>query len=409
MHKHNVSIVFGLLLIFVSFATDAKETLVLPDTITSPVQAGDVTGLERIGAYSKLSEKLIVWWNGMSKRLPVKNGITMYRVKYLTAGENGDLVEVSGLLSVPRDLRATSVISWQHGTAFKHQDAPSTPSPDEGVMASILFAGNASILLAPDYIGLGESSLPHPYYYLPTTVSSTRDLILASQAIFKASKIDYPNKLFLAGFSQGGHNTMATTRELEKAPLADITLVASASIAGPIDLDGFSFDNVLLGESQHSSTYIAYMLSTFARIYSHNLSDVLRSPYAELIPDLFDTKLSDPGIATRLPRDPKHLFREDYLDKLEQGNRGWPGLRMAENDLDNWVPKTSLRLYYGSKDVDVSPREAIAKAAYWQQAGAQVQAVDVGALDHNNSALEAALLIRKWFADLDQEAVYPKP
>lgn len=390
-----------LLAILFSRSAESSELLVLPDQENIVLQAGDPVSVERVGGYPKILVKLIVWWNGMSKKLPVGNGVTLYRVNYLTTGEKGGLVEVSGLLSVPNGVRAKSVISWQHGTALKHQDAPSAPSPDEGVLVSIAFAGNSNILLAPDYIGLGISRLPHPYYFLPTTVGSTRDLISASRVILKASNIDYPNRLFLAGFSQGGHNTMATTRDLEQDPLTDLTLVASASIAGPIDLDGFAFSNVLRGESKSSSMYITYMLGSFARIYSHDLTEVFKPVYATLIPNLFNGELNSSDIARSLPRDPKLLFNEDYLQAHEQGNLGWPGRRMAENDLDAWMPKTPLRLYYGTSDVDVSHTEAVNRAKIWQQAGANVQAINVGHLDHNESAVESALRIQKWFASFE--------
>jgi len=56
-----------------------------------------------------------------------------------------------------------------------------------------------------------------------------------------------------------------------------------------------------------------------------------------------------------------------------------------------------MRLYYGSRDVDVSPREAIVEAERLTQRGGNVTAIDVGAYDHNESILAAVPSVVAWF------------
>jgi len=395
-----LALLLSLLVVASPVSALSKQRLSLPAIDNLQPTAGDPLAIEKIGGYSKLTAKFLVWWAGMSKKLPVKNGLDMYRVTYLTSGERGGLVEVSGLLTIPRVASAKSVISWQHGTSLRREDAPSKPTADEGVLASIIFAGDGSVLLAPDYIGFGKSELPHPYYHLPTSVASTRDLLLASKAILEASGFEFPARLFLAGFSQGGYCTMATTRNLEQSPIPGINLIASASVAGPIDLDGFTFNNSLKGEAESASMYLAYIFNTYARIYLRNLADVFREPYDHLVPQLFDGVTSGEAIAAQLPRDPNDMFREDFLENYKRGDQGWPRLRLSENDLDGWLPKTPLRLYFGRADLDVSPEEAIAQASKWRKAGVDAVAIDVGNFDHNESIIEAAPALRDWFAEL---------
>lgn len=377
-----------------------KQDFLLPAATSKVLQAGDPLSIEHIDGYAKTTAKLLVWWTGMSEKIPISSGVDMYRIVYLTESEVGELIEVSGLLGVPRGhLPPKSVVSWQHGTAFKHSDAPSTPTPDQGVLVSLLFAGDGSILLAPDYIGFGHSRLPQTYYYLPTTIGSTRDLIMAAKAIFLASELDFPDSLFLAGHSQGGHATMAIARDLELSPIAGLNLLAAASNAGPIDLDGFSLENTLKGEARSASTYMALMLNSMARIYAEDMSAVFRAPYDTLIPEMLngDLNLSGAEVAAKLPDDPKKMFLDEFLDNYQLGRRGWVGSRLDENDLDNWQPQTPLRMYYGSKDIDVSPYEAASWAVKWKANGLDVQAIDVGDFDHNQSVVEAAPLLRLWF------------
>lgn len=392
--------VIGILIMAALWAVSPRGAkLTLPPQTARLATAGTPVSIENLGGYSRTLAKLIVWWAGFSAKVPVANGFDMYRITYLTHGEQGDLVKASGLLSLPRGVDPQTIVSWQHGTTTLRDNAPSKPTPDESVLISIVFASNGALLLAPDYIGLGQSELPHPYYYLPATVGSTRDLIVAAGEILAASQIARPGDLFLAGFSQGGHATMAAARDIEQAPLPDTRLVAAASIAGPIDLDGFSLENTLKGESESASMYLAWIFATYARIYAEDMSAVFRAPYDLTIPQLFDGKTDGRDIAAQLPRDPRAMLSDDYLLRLDHGDKGWPGRRMSENDLDGWRPQTPLRLYSGANDIDVSPREAAERAALWAREGADVQAISVGALDHNGSVVAAVPLVRQWFAE----------
>jgi len=400
MHKF----ITGLSLLFlVGLFTAANGGTVkwsLPVINKATVQrAGDPVSIEKIGGYSKIAAKLVVWWAGMSEKIPIDNGIDLYRITYLTVDDQQMLVDVSGLLSVPRTSTTENVISWQHGTALNRQQAPSTPTPDEGVLVSLAFSGSGAILLAPDYIGFGVSKNPHPYYHLPTTVGATRDLLKAAKILFMASGRKFPGNLFLAGFSQGGHATMAITRELERAPITDLKLIAAASIAGPIDLAGFSFLNSLEGKAESASMYLAYILNSYARIYSHNISDVFREPYDRLIPLLFDGETAGKDVMAQLPRNPKSMLKEAFMSEYPGGKTGWVGQRLSENALVNWIPKTPLRLYFGTNDVDVSHTEALTWSQHWQNEGAPALAVNVGPKDHNESVIEAAPRIRDWFAE----------
>ena len=75
---------------------------------------------------------------------------------------------------------------------------------------------------------------------------------------------------------------------------------------------------------------------------------------------------------------------------------------LAANSVHDWVPRSPLRLYYGTNDQDVSPREAIETAWRMSALGAPVEAVCVGALEHEESALSALGPIRTWFDDLSR-------
>jgi dienelactone hydrolase len=108
-------------------------------------------------------------------------------------------------------------VSWQHGTTTQRSEVPSKPTPDEGVVASLVFAGHGYLLAAPDYLGLGTSEGRHPYYHAESTAASVVDLLRAARRLAEARDLAWPEPLFLTGFSQGGHASIAALRELEAA------------------------------------------------------------------------------------------------------------------------------------------------------------------------------------------------
>jgi pimeloyl-ACP methyl ester carboxylesterase len=309
-------------------------------------------------------------------------------------------VVASGLVALPRTQALRGVVSWQHGTTTERSEVPSKPTPDEGVVASVAFAGNGYLLAAPDYLGLGRSPGRHPYYHTESTAASVVDLLRAARRLAAAAGFAWPGNLFLTGFSQGGHATVAALRELETADEPGLRVTAAAPIAGPFDLSGLSVPRALEGEAPSSSLYLAYLLSAYARVYAEPLGSSLRPRYVPVVDGLFDGHHGGEAIRDALPRDPRAMFQPAFLEAFEQRRPNWLARRLRENDLVDFTPRAPVRLYYGEHDVDVSPEEARAQARRWAERGADARAVDVGPFDHDASVLEAAPLVRQWFDEL---------
>jgi pimeloyl-ACP methyl ester carboxylesterase len=175
---------------------------------------------------------------------------------------------------------------------------------------------------------------------------------------------------------------------------------ASAPLAGPFDLSGLSFPFALEGKARAASMYLAYITSSYARIYGEALTSVMREPYAGRLPGLFDGTHPEEEVIAALPAQPRAMFRGDFLEDYDSGRDTWLLRRLAENSLYDWRPRAPIRLYYGSRDVDVSPEEARRQAERLGVRGSEVRAVDVGALDHNESVIAAVPMLRAWFDSL---------
>ncbi len=367
-------------------------------------ERGSVASVEAAGGYPGWVLRALIWSQGLAAVVPTQYGVSLYRVEYWTPAPDGRLVRASGLVAFPRDGALRGVVSFQHGTASEREAAPSTPDPNNGVVAAAVFAGHGYLLVAPDYIGLGTSTEPQPYYHAASTASSVVDLLRASRAVAAAAGFAWPDALFLAGFSQGGHATLAAQRALEAEPDPCLPLRATASLAGPIDLAGVEFPAALEGRSRFASLYLAWIADSYARIYAMPLDSVIREPIASRLATLFDGEHDGDAIVAALPAQPREMFTAAFLADVDAGRPTWFVARLAENGLLDWTPRAPIRLYYGDDDVDVAPADARAAAAAFTSRGSDVKALSVGALDHEGSVLAAVPLLRTWFDEVAAQA-----
>jgi pimeloyl-ACP methyl ester carboxylesterase len=361
---------------------------------------GMLYSIEPAGGYPSALLRALIWWRGFADLLPTRYGISLYRVRYWTTGADASLTVASGLVAFPRADRLRGVVSFQHGTASARASAPSTPDPSNGVLAAAAFAGRGYLLVAPDYVGLGASTLPHPYLHADSEADAVVDLLRAARDVVAAAGMDWPDALLLTGFSQGGHATLAAQRSLEAAPIDGLTVMAAAPIAGPFDLAAISFPFALEGGSRASSLYLAYMVNAYSNIYGEALASALREPYASTVPNLFDGMHGGDEIEAALPTRPREMFHEEFLNTYEHGQPNWLRERLTENGLYEWSPRAPIRLYFGSLDVDVSPRDADAEARRLSERGGDVTTVSVGAADHERSVLLAVPMLLAWFDEL---------
>ena len=124
------------------------------------------------------------------------------------------------MLSVPKKAQGAKspLLSYQHGTIFTDDKAPSNDSDSiEGIG---VLAGSGYIVSSPDYLGYAEStSILHPYVHADSLASASIDMLRASKAFLASQNVEINNQLFLAGYSEGGYATIALQRELQKIGL----------------------------------------------------------------------------------------------------------------------------------------------------------------------------------------------
>ena len=330
-------------------------------------------------------------------KISITSGIELYRVSYFTKDEENRKTLVSGLLAFPRNKKIKGVVSYQHGTNSERMNAPSKPSEDEGLGIAAVFAGGGYLCLIPDYIGFGVSTEIHTYLHAETTTNAVVDFLKIGSEICIGLTKKETNNLFLIGISQGGHATAAVQREIEKNPVSGLQLIATSSIVGAYNLKEISIPYAIENKSVF---YLGYLANSYCHIYKHPLNSILLAPYDTVVPRIFDGNHTYEQVIARLPKTPESLYRKDILNDFISGNHDWFTDKISENQTFDWKPNALFRMYYGSKDKDVSPQDAINAYSHMKQLGGNVELIGLGELSHTQSAYAAIPKTRVFFDSL---------
>jgi hypothetical protein len=229
-------------------------------------------------------------------------GVYVYDLQFWTVGGAGETTQSSGALMVPTGAAPLCsgprpIVLYAHGTNTDKAlnlanvtDASNT----EGILLAAMFAAQGFIVVAPNYAGYDISTLGyHPFLNAEQQSGEMIDILTAARTALPntlSSATSDSGKLFVTGYSEGGHVAMATQRALEANGAA---LAGAAPMSGPYALEAFG-DAIFLGDVVLGSTEFSPLLTTsyqkaYGNIYS-TPGDVYSATYSS-------------GIETLLPSD----------------------------------------------------------------------------------------------------------
>jgi hypothetical protein len=182
----------------------------------------------------------------------------------------------------------------------------------EGSLVVAMYAAQGFVVVAPNYLGYDKSSLEwHPYLNAEAQAVDMVDGLRAAKAHLAATTGTKPSsKLFVTGYSQGGHVAMATHRALERDYSGEFTVTASAGMSGPYNL--VTMADVVTGPgpiNAGATIFTPLLLTSYQKSY-HNVyataADAYQAPFAATAETLFptDTPLDQLIAAGKLPADP---------------------------------------------------------------------------------------------------------
>jgi len=356
--------------------TTARGNLIYnPPFRSASVTAADFTASLQASASGKQLLALLT----QAAILPVC-GVDFHHIQYTTVGGQGEATSAGGALMVPTGLPAVCtgkrpIVVYAHGTAFTRgynladpNDSTNEAATETGLIAAV-FAAQGYIVVAPNYAGYDTSPLPyHPWLNADQQSKEMIDAVSAARQalgnIPAATTLD-SGKLFVTGYSQGGHVAMATHRAMQAAGM---TVTASAPMSGPYALEAFA-DAILFGHVNLGSTlFFPLLTESFQHAYGNvyqATTDVYSTTYATGI----DTLL--PGSLTSA-----QLFAQGKLPQSALFNSTTPMTGNATLDAELAVPanplfaagfgnpylmNNSIRIAY-ALDVAASPDGALASS-----------------------------------------------
>jgi hypothetical protein len=246
-------------------------------------------------------------------------GVDVQYIQYATVGGAGEKTTSSGALMVPNGSSAQCtgarpIVLYAHGTTISKSynladlTDPTNPAYSEAVLIATFYAAQGYIVVAPNYAGYDSSDLSyHPYL---NADQQSKDMIDALTAAKKGLPTVFQpgtsasSKLFITGYSQGGHVAMATHRAMQAAGMP---VTAAAPMSGPYALSAMN-DLVFLGNVNAGSTIFTPLVTTsfqkaYGNLYS-SPSDIYESAYASGIETLLPGAYSFSSVITsgKLPQ-----------------------------------------------------------------------------------------------------------
>lgn len=328
-----------------------------------------------------------------------------YKVIYNTRNaQDTGMTTASGAVVVPSNVSCPlPILSYQHGTTSLRYSVPSYQGGSEYQVGVIGASASGAVCSMPDYLGLGDSPGFHPYIDSRSEASATIDLLRAVRELKDSLNFNLNDQLFMFGYSQGGHATMAAFKEIETNLSNEFTVTACAPMSGPYNVSGVQAQTIIADTPYATPGYLPYVVmgqqEAYGNIYN-NLSEIFKSPYDTLLPGYFDGTHSMGWINDRLPDTPNVMLDSAYFHnfKNDPNHFGWGMLR--NNDLHNWAPQAPLQMYYCTGDEQVFYQNALIARDTMHALGAtHVGTASFGNLNHSDCA-PACFLFGFSFFDL---------
>ncbi len=261
--------------------------------------------------------------------------VDTFRLTYVTSDSRNQPIVASGLLAVPRKGAgaASPVISYQHPTIFRDAQAPSNnPTASE---PAVVMASMGYVVIAADYVGYGVSKgAPHPYLLAGPMAAAVVDLLDAGSVHVNNVGLPLNGQLFLVGYSQGAHATLAAHRALQaRGDAIAAAVVGSAAGAGPLDV-GATLDE-LLRRVRREVPLLAVLVNPDLLQY---LGSSLRR------------QLRDEMLRRLMPGDSDVVFDGRFIDIFLDNDRAAIN---RESDVHDWRPAQPVRLFHGRDDQTV--------------------------------------------------------
>ena len=339
-----------------------------------------------------------------------------YSITYTTTDAFGQPDTASGLVAIPvaSDDFIFPLGVYNHGTVPDRESVPSRAGERERLVVAAI-ATKGYVMLAPDYIGLGDSRGVHPYVHAATEASAGRDMIIAVKKWLAERELVAVNEqLFITGYSQGGHATAALHRDIATNPTDDgLTVTSATHLSGPYSISDVMANTIFQEGNPTLPGYIAYTYISYNYVYGlyDDLGQAFVEPYLtpirrfaneEINLDQFNGQLDQLLNANNARLEA--IFQDSVRNVLAEGDPTDPiNMALADNDTYDWAPEEPTLIFYCTQDEQVPFRNAILADSVMRANGSEsVTLASGGPLSHGGCIVPAITATVEFWAPLSE-------
>ncbi len=328
----------------------------------------------------------------------VKYGFDVYEVIYNTSWHDGTCVKASGWYFAPKDMQEeAALLVFNHGTQIERERRHKLKG-QQAICAG--YATDGFAVIWPDYLGLGKGEKFHLYQHAESEATASVDMIRAIKELNDEIGFRANDQLFLTGYSQGGHATMATHKYIQDHNFDDIKVTASAPMSGAYDLAGVQGE--VMFEPYSHPGYLPYLLLGYNEVYGlfEDIFSVFKEPYRDNLRPLFNGEHSMGDVNRVMPSIPKDALKDELITQY-LNNPNYPLKKALEaNSNYDWKPEAPMLLCYCEADEQVSYKNTLVAYKAMKENGSEfVKLRHAGKkFTHNKCALFTAVYTG-WFFD----------
>ena len=301
--------------------------------------------------------------------IPIRYEVDLYEILYYSTYPDGSKTKVSGWALVPHYNKAMPLFSYNHGTQLKTKNMK---MPGE-IFFCMWYATDGYVVLMTDYFGLGKGEKMHLYQHAESEAQASLDLIRAFRNMKTQISVELNDQLFVAGYSQGGHAAMATTRMMQEGFPKEFPVTASAPMSGAYDMIGKQKD-VMFKEYKYPF-YLPYLLVSYQEayhFYKGNILEIFNPPYDTVIQKaLYNLDYTTRQFNDLLPKTPKDMLKPEFLQGFISDTSFAFSQVLKKNSTYEWKPNCPMMLFYSEGDEQVNYESSLCAYNCMREKGAK--------------------------------------
>ncbi len=328
---------------------------------------------------------------------PTTKDVNIYNVVYTSTYADGSIVKATGMVFAPIGENLDLPIEiYNQGTQLC-KDRVLNYRGEQAMCLS--YATDGYLVIMPDYIGMAGGDRCHLYMHAKTEAEATIDMLKVVSDSLHLFGVKSVGKIFISGYSQGGHAALATHKMLQEKYADKFTVTASAPMSGPYDIFYAVYDGRNKFYTQPG--YMPYLLKGYYESIGQpeKIGEVFQQPYASVIPKLLTGDFPMDELNRELPDTAFLSVRREYFDDFEK-NPNHPFRKyLEENNVHDWKPEAPVMLCYCKGDEQVNYQNSIRTYEAMKRNGAtKVELWQAGKkFGHINCALFSMVYTKMFF------------